>query len=148
MDTNSYIMRYILKSSNASYSSYRPWVASLPVLPQFPSNPKQRPRCLMDTADPSWSSRYQFPAHSTSKKATACASGGAICVRAVRRAPGSAAVRRLWAGPGAGCRVSRRKRVARPDPGGVPYRRESGGGNMAAAAGPVTEKVSDETGLC
>ena len=88
------------------------------------------------------------PAHSMSEKATACALGEAVCVRAVRRAPGSAAVRRLWAGPGADCRVSRRKRVARLDPSGVPYRRESGGGNMAAAAGPVTEKVSDETGLC
>lgn len=32
-------------------------------------------------------------------------------------------------------------------PGRVPYRRGFGGGNMAAAAGPLTEKVSTETGL-
>lgn len=71
---------------------------------------------MMDTADPSWSSRYQFPAHSTSKKATACGvSGGAICVRLRERAP--LGPRQCVAAlAGLGCRVCGRKRVARPDP--------------------------------
>lgn len=60
---------------------------------------------------------------------------------------------RTWDGCGAvglggeGGRASGRKRAARFDPGGVPYRRGFGGRNMAAAARPVTEKVSIETGL-
>lgn len=47
-----------------------------------------------------------------------------------------------------GGRASGRKRAARFDPGGVPYRRGFGGRNMAAAVEPVTEKVSNEAGLC
>lgn len=90
-----------------------------------------------------------FPRNSGLARARNTGSAGAVgkarSVRSASRAPGSAAG--AGRGPGLG-RVSGRKRVARLDPGGVPYRRGFGGGNMAAVAGPVMEKVSDERGLC
>lgn len=57
--------------------------------------------------------------------------------------PSSPALRVWWEGG----RASRRKRAARFDPGGVPYRRGLSSRNMVAVARRVMEKVTKKTGL-
>lgn len=97
-------------------------------------------------SDPSWPSRSLFSsADLRSREATDLSPRwGTAFAQLGRHLPSSPALR-VWQEGG---RASRRKRAARFDPGGVPYRRGLGGRNMVAVARRVMEKVTKKTGLC
>lgn len=127
------------------------WPAGPAVLPRSRSSPRWRPRGLMDTVGlilrglpASCSPPIPGPGR---RQLVPQVGPFALAQRRTHLGPRRLGGFGRGGGQGLG-RLSGRKRVVPLDPGGVPYRRGSGGRNMAAVTGPVTEKVSDETGLC